>query len=118
MWQGGYYALPLAIVTAIFKTDTSRKTESNSDLDIEIHKGLPVFMQRFSTFFEAGSFTSGDSIQEELNWALILNLPGRSLLGCRVHQVLGPFWDELKSESVKHDGHDWALVQVREGLHA
>jgi hypothetical protein len=56
--------------------------------------------------------------QEEFRWALILNVPSGSPLGCRVHQVLGPFWDDLKSESVRHDGQDWRLIQPRGAIHA
>ena len=42
----------------------------------------------------------------------------RVALGCRVNQVVGPFWDELKSSAIHHEGHDWQLVHPLGGGHA
>jgi hypothetical protein len=39
-------------------------------------------------------------------------------LGCRVNHVVGPFWDELKSSAIHHEGHDWQLVHPFGGGHA
>jgi hypothetical protein len=55
---------------------------------------------------------------QEFRWALIVNVPGASPLGCRVNHVVGPFWDELKSSAIHHEGHDWQLVHPFGSGHA
>jgi hypothetical protein len=117
-WQGGFYALPLSSVAAVFKAGPIQSVRKDQDMDIELHDGAPVFMRSFAHCFDLSTQPAPVLVQEEFNWALILNLPSGSPLGCRVHQVLGPFWDELKSECIHHDGHDWHLIQARGGLHA
>lgn len=117
-WQGGYYALPLSSLAAVFKTTSNTQAEPRSELDVEVHDGAPVFMRTFSHCFDISQHPTPNRVQEELKWALILNVPGQSSLGCRVHQVVGPFWDELKTTAVNHDGHEWLLVQARGGVHA
>jgi hypothetical protein len=117
-WHGGFYALPVSLVAAVFKATQTKADSQPPYLDVEVHDGAPVFMHSFEYCFELGSVAVPSLEQEEFRWALILNLPGGSPLGCRVQQVLGPFWDELKSESVHHDGQDWHLIQPRGGLHA
>jgi hypothetical protein len=117
-WQGGFYALPLSLVSAVFKAAQTEADSQPTYLDVEVHDGAPVFMRSFEHCFELGLPAVPSLEHEEFRWALILNVPGGSPLGCRVHQVLGPFWDELKSESVHHDGQDWRLIQPRGGIHA
>jgi hypothetical protein len=117
-WLGGFYALPLSCIFAVFKTSQTNTPTPNLDLDIEVYDGAPVFMRSFAQCFELDSSPVAELANEELRWALILNVVGGTPMGCRVHQVLGPFWDELKSESVHHDGHDWRLIQSRGVLHA
>ena len=117
-WQGGFYALPVSLVAAVFKAAQTQADSQPPYLDVEVHDGAPVFMRSFEHCFELGSPAVPSLEQEEFRWVLILNVPGGSPLGCRVHQVLGPFWDELKSESVHHDGQDWHLIQPRGGIHA
>jgi hypothetical protein len=117
-WQGGYYALPLSSLAAVFKTSNPQGAALQSDLDIEVHDGAPVFMRAFSHCFDLSAHVQPSAVQEELKWALILNIPGAAPVGCRVHQVLGPFWDELKADAVHHDGQDWLLVHARGGVHA
>ncbi len=118
-WQGGFYAIPLSRLAAVFKTQTSGPTGRRAELDIQVHDGAPVFMRSFSNCFDLSAHPAPSNIaDEELKWALILNVPGATPLGCRVHQVVGPFWDELKSSAVHHDGQDWLLVQVRGSFHA
>jgi len=117
-WQGGFYALPLSLVSAVFKAAQTEADCQPPHLDVEVHDGAPVFMRSFEHCFELGLPAVPSLEHEEFRWALILNVPGGSPLGCRVHQVLGPFWDELKSESVHHDGQDWRLIQPRGGIHA
>jgi hypothetical protein len=117
-WQGGYYALPLSSLAAVFKTSTYQGAAPQPELDIEVHDGAPVFMRTFSHCFDLSGHAVSSFVLEELKWALILNVPGSSPWGSRVHQVVGPFWDDLKSSSVNHDGHDWLLVQPRGGIHA
>jgi hypothetical protein len=112
-WQGGYYALPLSSLAAVFKTASVQGADLQSELDIEIHDGAPAFMRAFSHCFDLSANVLPSFVQEELKWALILNIPGAVPIGCRVHQVLGPFWDELKSTSVHHDGQEWLLVHAR-----
>jgi hypothetical protein len=116
-WQGGFYALPLSGVAAVFKASSPTSSQQH-DLDIEVHDGAPVFMRSFAQCFDLGAHPVTNSHQEEFRWALIVNVPGSAPIGCRVHQVLGPFWDELKSSSVHHDGHDWLLIQSRGVSHA
>ena len=118
LWQGIYYALPLSGVAAVFKAAQSVANPQQNELDIEVHDGAPVFMRSFAQCFELGSQPSAVIEQEDFRWVLILNVPGGAPVGCRVSQVLGPFWDELKSSSVLHEGHDWQLIQARGALHA
>jgi hypothetical protein len=117
-WQGGFYALPVSLVAAVFKAAQTQADSQPPYLDVEVHDGAPVFMRSFEHCFELGTLAVPSLEQEEFRWALILNVRGGSPLGCRVHQVLGPFWDELKSESVHHDGQDWRLIQPLGGIHA
>jgi hypothetical protein len=117
-WQGGFYVLPVSLVAAVFKAAQTQADSQPPYLDVEVHDGAPVFMRSFEHCFELGSPAVPSLEQEEFSWVLILNVTGGSPLGCRVHQVLGPFWDELKSESVHHDGQDWHLIQPRGGIHA
>ena len=112
-WQGGFYALVLSGIKAVIKTIPLRQSHLHSGLDIEIHDGAPVFMRPFELCFELASPAPIGLDGEEFAWAIIVNVPNTSNLGCRVQQVVGPFWDELKSVSVRHDGHDWLLVQPR-----
>jgi len=125
-WRGGFYALLLSGVTAVFKASQAQSDSSTPNLDIELHDGAPVFMRSFNQCFELGAhlglmpgltpdLTRDD---EEFRWALIVNVPGASPLGCRVNQVVGPFWDELKSSAIHHEGHDWQLVHPLGGGHA
>jgi hypothetical protein len=125
-WRGGFYALLLSGVTAVFKASQAQSDSSTPNLDIELHDGAPVFMRPFNQCFELGvhlglmpgltpDLTRDD---EEFRWALIVNVPGASPLGCRVNQVVGPFWDELKSSAIQHEGHDWQLVHPLGGGHA
>lgn len=118
-WQGGFYALPLSGIASVFKASPSSANNSQRhDLDVEVHDGAPVFMRSFSECFELGAHPEPRMVQEEFRWALIVNVPGSAPIGCRVHQVLGPFWDELKSSSVQHNGRDWLLIQARGVVHA
>ena len=117
-WQGAQYALPLSSLTAVFKTAIPELGVRRTELDIEVHDGAPVFMRAFSNCFDLSAHLAPNNAQEDLKWALILNVPGVVPLGCRVHQVVGPFWDELKSSTVNHEGQAWFVVQVRGGIHA
>lgn len=116
-WQGGFYAVPLSGVAAVFKASSPTASNQNK-LDIEIHDGAPVFMRSFGQCFDLAFQPAPNQVHEEFRWALIVNVPGSVPIGCRVHQVLGPFWDELKSSSVHHDGQDWLLIQARGVMHA
>jgi hypothetical protein len=102
----------------VFKTTSAQGSALQSELDIEVHDGAPVFMRAFSHCFDLKDHVLPAFSPEELKWALILNVPCTAPLGCRVHQVLGPFWDELKTATVQHDGHDWLVLQARGGIHA
>ena len=125
-WRGGFYALLLSGVTAVFKASQAQSDSSTPNLDIELHDGAPVFMRPFNQCFELGvhqglttGLTQGLTHDgEEFRWALIVNVPGASPLGCRVNQAVGPFWDELKSSAIHHEGHDWQLVHPFGGGHA
>jgi len=117
-WRGGFYALLLSGITAVFKANQVPADQPTPDLDIEVHDGAPVFMRPFNQCFELATSPDPRLESEEFRWALIVNVPGASPLGCRVHQVIGPFWDELKSTSIHHEGHDWLLVHPCGGLHA
>lgn len=117
-WRGGFYALLLSGVTAVFKASQAQSDPPTPNLDIELHDGAPVFMRPFNQCFELGVPQGLSHDDEEFRWALIVNVPGASPLGCRVNQVVGPFWDELKSSSIHHEGHDWQLVHPFGGGHA
>lgn len=117
-WRGGFYALLLSGVTAVFKASQAQSDSSTPNLDIELHDGAPVFMRPFNQCFELGVYQGNPLDDEEFRWALIVNVPGASPLGCRVNQVVGPFWDELKSSAIHHEGHDWQLVHPFGGAHA
>lgn len=125
-WRGGFYALLLSGVTAVFKASQAQSDPSTPNLDIELHDGAPVFMRPFNQCFELGVYqgptpglNQGNPLDdEEFRWALIVNVPGASPLGCRVNHVVGPFWDELKSSAIQHEGHDWQLVHPFGGGHA
>ncbi len=129
-WRGGFYALLLSGVTAVFKASQAQSDPSTPNLDIELHDGAPVFMRPFNQCFELGvhqglapgltpGLNQGNPLDdEEFRWALIVNVPGASPLGCRVNHVVGPFWDELKSSAIHHEGHDWQLVHPFGGGHA
>jgi len=117
-WRGGFYALLLSGVTAVFKASQAQSDSSTPNLDIELHDGAPVFMRPFNQCFELGVYQGNPLDDEEFRWALIVNVPGASPLGCRVNQVVGPFWDELKSSAIHHEGHDWQLVHPFGGGHA
>ena len=117
-WRGGFYALLLSGVTAVFKASQAQSDPSTPNLDIELHDGAPVFMRPFNQCFELGVYQGNPLDDEEFRWALIVNVPGASPLGCRVNQVVGPFWDELKSSAIHHEGHDWQLVHPVGGGHA
>lgn len=117
-WRGGHYALKLSSLAAVFKTSSSVQTDVPSELDLEVHDGAPVFMRSFAHCFDLSQHPVAQTGQEDMKWALILNMPGSSSMGCRVHQVVGPFWDEQKSASVGHDGQEWIWVQARGGRHA
>ena len=117
-WRGGFYALLLSGVTAVFKASQAQSDSSTPNLDIELHDGAPVFMRPFNQCFELGVYQGNPLDGEEFRWALIVNVPGASPLGCRVNQVVGPFWDELKSSAIHHEGHDWQLVHPFGGGHA
>ena len=117
-WRGGFYALLLSGVTAVFKASQAQSDPSTPNLDIELHDGAPVFMRPFNQCFELGVYQGNPLDDEEFRWALIVNVPGASPLGCRVNHVVGPFWDELKSRAIHHDGHDWQLVHPFGGGHA
>ncbi len=117
-WRGGFYALLLSGVTAGFKASQAQSDPSTPNLDIELHDGAPVFMRPFNQCFELGVYQGNPLDDEEFRWALIVNVPGASPLGCRVNHVVGPFWDELKSSAIHHEGHDWQLVHPFGGGHA
>lgn len=117
-WRGGFYALLLSGVTAVFKASQAQSDPTTPNLDIELHDGAPVFMRPFNHCFELGVYQGNPLDDEEFRWALIVNVPGASPLGCRVNQVVGPFWDELKSSAIHHEGHDWQLVHPFGGGHA
>ncbi len=117
-WRGGFYALLLSGVTAVFKASQAQSDPSTPNLDIELHDGAPVFMRPFNQCFELGVYQGNPLDDEEFRWALIVNVPGASPLGCRVNHVVGPFWDELKSSAIHHEGHDWQLVHPFGGGHA
>lgn len=129
-WRGGFYALLLSGVTAVFKASQAQSDPSTPNLDIELHDGAPVFMRPFNQCFDLGvhqgltpgltpGLNQGNPLDdEEFRWALIVNVPGASPLGCRVNHVVGPFWDELKSSAIHHEGHDWQLVHPFGGGHA
>ena len=54
-WQGGFYALPVSLVAAVFKAAQTQADSQPPYLDVEVHDGAPVFMRSFEHCFELGS---------------------------------------------------------------
>ena len=119
--QGGHYALPLAHVAAVFKSQSSEQS-APALLDIEVHDGAPVFIRSFQHSFALLPSPWKDAGLEDHHWVLVLQSAGRSAVGFRISHVVGPFWANALSEFVSHDGLQWQALSVpaaaEEGLHA
>lgn len=117
-WQGGDYALPLSGIGAVFRAAHSEQLAEKKILDIEVHAGAAVFVQPFSACFDLSARTQGAELNEERRWVVVLTTQGQAFIGCRVHQVVGPFWAEAHAEKVVHAGRDWSLVRPLGKSHA
>ncbi len=109
-WQGGFYSVPLTEICAVFRAEHTEHLAEKKILDIEIHAGAAVFVKPFPTCFDLSPFPQDMSLDEERRWVVVLNSLGHSQIGCRVHQVVGPFWADALSMRVLHAGRDWVRV--------
>lgn len=117
-WQGGRYALPLSSIGAVFRAEHAEQLAEKKLLDIEIHAGAAVFVRSFAACFDLTTQAKQADTDEERRWVVTLLSQGASPIGCRVHQVVGPFWAEAMADRVMHSGRDWSLVRPQGWVHA
>lgn len=117
-WQGGDYALPLSSIGAVFRAAHSEQLAEKKILDIEVHAGAAVFVRPFTSCFDLSATMQDPKLNEERRWVVVLITQGQSLIGCRVNQVVGPFWAEAHAEKVVHAGRDWSLLRPLGKNHA
>jgi len=67
-------------------------------------------MKAFSDCFAIPQKHKSQASSELSQWAIVLNPPISSATGCRVQQVVGPFWAQAGLASLDHDGETWAVV--------
>ena len=110
-WQGSNYAISLNSIAAVFKdTPISPYNTHHVQLDVAVHDGSAIFMKAFSECFALPPNLHFEPTSELPQWAIVLNPPVSSATGCRVQQVVGPFWAKAGLASLDHDGESWAVV--------
>ena len=110
-WQGSNYAISLNSIAAVFKdAQISPYNTHNVQLDVAVHDGSAIFMKAFSECFALPPNLHFEPTSELPQWAIVLNPPVSSATGCRVQQVVGPFWAKAGLASLDHDGESWAVV--------
>ena len=110
-WQGSNYAISLNSIAAVFKdAQISPSNKSHVQLDVAVHDGNAIFMKAFSDCFAIPQNHPSQASSELPQWAIVLNPPISSATGCRVQQVVGPFWAKAGLASLDHDGQRWAVV--------
>ena len=87
-WQGGYYAVPLSGVAAVFKASSPSNLQPHK-LDIEVHDGAPVFMRSFAQCFDLGPQPTPHLVQEEFHLVCL-----KSALDTPATQALRDFLQE------------------------
>jgi hypothetical protein len=117
-WQGGFYAVPLKMIAAVFRAAHAENLAERKILDIEIHAGAAVFMKSFTDCFDVPLQFAHEDSDEERRWVLVMNTLQASQIGCRIHQVVGPFWADPHSSHVAYDGKQWLQIQLRAPSHA
>jgi hypothetical protein len=110
-WHGSNYAISLNSIAAVFKdAQISPSNTPHVQLDVAVHDGNAIFMKAFSDCFAIPQKHPSHASSELSQWAIVLNPPISSATGCRVQQVVGPFWAKAGLTSLDHDGETWAVV--------
>ena len=110
-WQGSNYAISLNSIAAVFKdAQISPSNTPHVQLDVAVHDGNAIFMKAFSECFALPPNLHFEPTSELPQWAIVLNPPVSSATGCRVQQVVGPFWAKAGLSSLNHDGQSWSVV--------
>jgi hypothetical protein len=110
-WQGSNYAISLNSIAAVFKdAQISPSNTPHVQLDVAVNDGNAIFMKAFSECFALPPNPHFEPKCELPQWAIVLNPPISSATGCRVQQVVGPFWAKAGLASLDHDGQSWAVV--------
>ena len=110
-WQGSNYAISLNSIAAVFKdAQISPSNTPHVQLDVAVHDGNAIFMKAFSDCFAIPQKHPSHASSELSQWAIVLNPPISSATGCRVQQVVGPFWAKAGLASLDHDGQSWTVV--------
>ena len=110
-WQGSNYAISLNSIAAVFKdTQVSPSNASHLQLDVAVHDGSAIFMKAFSECFALPPLLHIQPSSEGPQWAIVLSPPISSASGCRVQQVVGPFWAKAGLATLDHDGQSWTVV--------
>ena len=110
-WHGSNYAISLNSIAAVFKdAQISPSNTPHVQLDVAVHDGNAIFMKAFSECFALLPNPHVEPKSELPQWAIVLNPPISSATGCRVQQVVGPFWAKAGLASLDHDGQSWAVV--------
>ena len=117
--QGSNYAISLNSIAAVFKdTQASPSNASHLQLDVAVHDGGAIFMKALSDCFAIPPNLQFQPSSELPQWAIVLNLPISSATGCRVQQVVGPFWAKAGLASLDHEGQSWTVVYRSGEVHA
>lgn len=105
------WAVVLQQVQSVFHAAASAQAASGKILDIEVHAGAPVFIQAFEACFglpDSAAITAPE--QEDRRWIVVPQQSGSTNTGCRVHQVLGPFWAAPVDGHVAYDNRLWRIA--------
>lgn len=118
-WMGGHYAVPLSDIGSVFRAAHAEQMAEKNLLDVEVHAGAAVFLRPLSSCFDIPPADPLHSrAEEERRWVVVLRSEGLSQIGCRVHNVVGPFWVNPQAVRATHAGRDWLLVRKGRMTHA
>lgn len=107
-----HWAVALHHVQSIFQAALSAQSGMSRILDIEIHAGMPIFIESFESCFDLPTeLTPHSPESEDRRWILVLPQNTSSPRGCRVQQVLGPFWAVPVNGHVPYDNRSWRIIQ-------
>lgn len=110
--HNGCWAVVLHQVQQVFQASTSASAASVRILDIEVHAGSPIFIQPFEACFSLPGSLDTTTDDEDRRWIVVPQQAGSAMTGCRVHQVLGPFWSAPAEGHVAYDNRVWRIIQA------